>query len=130
MIRFLFKTILFFIFTAVITLGLLAFYTWTRNPYNVRNCLVGNYFASKIKQADEIKTQQNKATSSQTIFEFSDQQKSALEKAGLKTESLPVQSILNKEDCFKQKIGEDRVKEIKSGSVPTAMEIFKSKDCF
>jgi len=131
MIRFIFKTIFFFIFSAVLVVGLLVFFIWSKNPYNVRNCLVSNYLAEKIQDTKSGKIATTTSDKKpEEIFQFSDQQKSALEKAGLDAAKIPVQTIINKEDCFKQKIGEDRVKEIKAGAVPSAFEIFRSKDCF
>jgi hypothetical protein len=56
-------------------------------------------------------------------------QEAALEKFGIDPANVPSRITPEQEACFIEKIGEQRVQEIKSGDTPTAVEFFKAKDC-
>jgi hypothetical protein len=56
-------------------------------------------------------------------------QEAALEKFGINPANIPSQITPEQEACFVEKIGEQRVQEIKAGDTPTAIEFFKAKDC-
>ena len=61
---------------------------------------------------------------------LSENQESALEKAGINPAALPTSVSDTQKTCMINAVGEARANEIKAGAMPTAVEIFKAKSCF
>jgi hypothetical protein len=57
------------------------------------------------------------------------QQEQTLQKIGVDPASLPSTITPAMEACFTQKLGADRVAEIKAGSAPTPVDFFQAKSC-
>jgi len=57
-------------------------------------------------------------------------QEQQLQEAGVDVGSLPQEISPEAEKCFEDKLGEDRVEEIKNGATPTTLEIMKAGSCF
>lgn len=60
---------------------------------------------------------------------LNESQEAALEKIGVDTTSLPSTITPAMESCFIEKLGQPRVDEIISGDSPSAIDLFKAKDC-
>ena len=132
MIRLFFVFILIVLLSSFLTLAALTFFVWTKNPYNIRTCLVENYMKSTptaVKENAAEKASSTEVTKTdKPIFSF--EQENLLTKAGIEPASVSPEMLIEKEACFVEKLGADRVKEIKAGDIPNALEIFKVKGCF
>ena len=60
---------------------------------------------------------------------LSEEQKQALEKIGIDPASVPSEFTPEQEKCFEEKLGEERVAQIKAGDVPTPYEYYIARDC-
>jgi hypothetical protein len=60
---------------------------------------------------------------------LTEQQEDTLEAMGINPATLPTEITPALEDCFTQKLGAERVSEIKAGSEATAVDYLKAKDC-
>ena len=60
---------------------------------------------------------------------LSESQEKVLETFGIDPAKVPSTITPEQEACFVEKLGEERVAEIKGGDSPTAAEYFKAKDC-
>ena len=56
-------------------------------------------------------------------------QEATLENFGVDVSQLPTSITPGMQACFTDKLGESRVLEIINGATPSALEIFKAKDC-
>jgi len=132
MFRLFFGFLIVVFLSGVLSLGVAGYFIWEKNPYNVRSCLVENYM--KASSTEAIKTASEKATTTNTENSdkpvFSLAQENMLSKAGIEPESISSEMLIQKEACFIEKLGEQRVKEIKAGDIPNPMEIYKAKSCF
>jgi len=117
-----------------IVLGFVVFYF---NPLNLRDRIfasVINYSLQmdKLEKTGKIMLENEKeeSTKKEVVAPLlSDEQIKKLESYGINTSLLPKDISLEMADCFSEKLGEERVTEIISGSEPTPVEIFKTKDC-
>ncbi len=113
-----------FILTVILTLGVLGLYIFKANPFNVQACIISSFLNSAGSESDaQAETKKDKHPLLNT------EQEEQLDNAGIDVESLPQTVSPETEKCFIEKLGEDRVKEIKAGDSPTTMEIFKARDC-
>lgn len=60
---------------------------------------------------------------------LNESQEAALETIGIDPTDVPNEITPEQEACFADKLGADRVAEIKAGSSPTPTEYFKAKGC-
>lgn len=56
-------------------------------------------------------------------------QEAALEDFGVDPSNVPDQISSEQEACFREKLGDERVEEIKAGDTPNTIELLKAKDC-
>jgi hypothetical protein len=102
---------------------LIVIYLFIADPFKIKPLLFG--LPAKTQSVT------NSGTKSSTSSGLSDTQKKALEAVGVNPANLPSPSSITptQEACFIEKLGAARVSEIKSGSTPTAVEIFTAKSC-
>ncbi len=74
-------------------------------------------------------TSENKFNSTETHPFLTEQQANTLKTMGIDPETLPTEITPDMEMCFTEKLGEQRVNEIKAGSEVTAVDYLKAKDC-
>jgi len=60
---------------------------------------------------------------------LNESQEAALKTFGIDPASVPSEISPEQEVCFEEKLGKERVAEIKAGGTPTATEYFKARDC-
>lgn len=60
---------------------------------------------------------------------LSESQEKALSTFGIDPSELPSEITPEQEACFEEKLGAERVAEIKAGNAPTATDYFKAKGC-
>lgn len=60
---------------------------------------------------------------------LNESQEQALKAFGINPVDVPSEITPELEACFVEKLGEERVAEIKGGIAPTAIDYFKAKDC-
>ncbi|MCF7794876.1 hypothetical protein K9M50_00755 [Patescibacteria group bacterium] len=60
---------------------------------------------------------------------LSKEQEAQLESIGIDPAQVPSEVSPEMEDCFIQKLGEERVREIENGASPTTLEIIKVEPC-
>lgn len=101
------------IFSFVIVAGV---YLYVADPFNLKTVFINKPVVSPATPTDAHPLLNNS-------------QERALETVGIDPASVPTQITKEQEACFMDKIGADRVSEIKTGSAPTAMEVFKARDC-
>jgi hypothetical protein len=58
------------------------------------------------------------------------QQESILESAGVDLEKVPTQITAEQQQCATTILGEERIKEIINGEMPSIVEVLKVKNCF
>lgn len=56
-------------------------------------------------------------------------QESALKAMGIDPASVPTSISPEQESCFAEKLGQERVNEIKGGDAPTPVDYYKAKSC-
>ncbi|MAZ29875.1 hypothetical protein CL655_01190 [bacterium] len=111
------------IFFCLILLGL---YFFIADPLNLKPLL----FNSDATEQTEKSTSINLETSSVDKHPaLSDTQEKTLETFGIDPTTLPTEITTEQEQCFKNAVGAARVEEIKNGDTPTAIEVFRGKDC-
>jgi len=77
----------------------------------------------------------NQSTTTQNVISgdkhplLSPSQEATLEKIGIDPAKLPTTITPAMETCFTDKLGIDRVSEIKAGAEPKAIDFFKAKSC-
>jgi hypothetical protein len=60
---------------------------------------------------------------------LNEQQEAALETFGIDPATIPSQISPDQEACFVEKLGAERVSEIKAGAAPTATDFFTARNC-
>lgn len=60
---------------------------------------------------------------------LSAEQEQTLESIGIDPATIPTEVSQEMEDCFTQKLGAKRVKEIEAGATPSASDLFKASSC-
>jgi len=106
------------IFFIIILFGI---YFVIADPLNLKPLL----FNSNIDQDTNTTTNNEVSNNSQ----FSESQEAAMKKFGIDPASIPTNFTAEQEVCFEEKLGIERVNEIKSGGSPTATEFFKVRGC-
>lgn len=129
------KTLSLIITTALIsvifTLAALGFYIWKYNPMNMKTYLIAGFMNVGSLSTDTDSTSAETTAEGGTVDNplLSAEQESLLEKAGIDVGSLPTSISSELEACFVEKLGAERVEEIKGGDVPGPIELFKAKAC-
>ena len=60
---------------------------------------------------------------------LTNEQENTLEKIGIDPAKLPTEITPEMEKCFIEKLGAERVKEIKDGLKPSVLDLFRVKSC-
>ncbi len=126
-----FLNIVFVIFGGIFFLQVIALaYLWFADPFELRPLI--NSFSGETVTPREVSTTTNSDTSVDTTDKNSNltpAQEDALEIIGIDPTALPDSITPEQMSCFVRVLGEARVTEIQAGAAPTAIEIFKAKEC-
>ena len=106
------------IFLILILLGIYLFIT---DPLNLKPMLLGSEESISSEQSNNATTDKNP--------NLSESQEKTLETFGIDPATVPTSITPEQEACFIEKLGVDRVNEIKAGDTPSILEIAKGKDC-
>jgi len=102
------------IFLALILVGV---YLFTFDPLNIKPLLFSDTTdVESVEQVDKNPM-------------LSPSQEKALSTFGIDPASVPSSITPEQEACFTEKLGEERVAEIKAGDTPTVTEFFEARDC-
>jgi hypothetical protein len=117
------------------TLGVIFFillcagaYLWFADPFEIRPMLssvagdVGTVTTAVTDGVSETVTADKNPVLNAT-------QERALEVVGIDPAKVPTSITPEQEACFTEKLGAERVAEIKAGDTPGAVEILKAKEC-
>jgi hypothetical protein len=113
----------FFVFLGVVffvLLLLVGIFLW-RDPFDLRPLMSGF-------KNNSIEVNENNESGAHPLL--SPGQEAALESIGVDPSKLPTEITPEQENCAVSKLGEERVREIKSGSTPSISDYLKAKDCF
>lgn len=97
--------------------------------------LVASYFIFSTDLFGLKETSVDKKTDTKSIEEnydhplLNETQEKALETIGIDPAKVPSQITPEMEACFTEKLGKERVNEIKAGASPSATDLFKAKTC-
>ena len=116
---------LLFIFFFIILAGIYFFIT---DPLNIKPIIFNK------NQTKEISTSTSSLNTEGTIPEdknpiLSPAQEKALETIGIEPSEVPSSFTPEQLTCFEEKLGKNRVVEIKNGDTPSATEFYKAKGC-
>jgi len=112
------------IFFIIICLGV---YIFIVDPFGIRSSLsiLGTMPGSELSMPkDSVKGSFESAG-----INLSPEQKKLLESAGIDPAMAPTGITKEMEECFVEKLGVDRVKEIESGELPGVLDIIKAGSC-
>jgi hypothetical protein len=73
-----------------------------------------------------------KTTTSDEVYDhpmLTNEQEETLDKLGIDVEYIPERITPVMQECFTEKLGQERVDEIIGGEKPSAIDIFKARDC-
>jgi hypothetical protein len=123
-----FFTIFFVILGIVFFILIIAVaYTYTTNKTDLS---IQN---PETKEENEPKTTSPKDSPATTTEDknpiLSPNQEKALETVGINPSTIPSSFTPEQIQCFEEKLGKERVEEIKNGDTPTATEMIKGKGC-
>ena len=110
------------IFFCIILIGL---HFFIADPFNLKPLLFSNN-TTKTEGSVVSDVETNVVDKHPALSET---QEKTLETFGIDPASLPIEITIEQEQCFKNTIGAGRVEAIKNGATPTAIEIFKTRDC-
>ncbi len=123
---------IFFVVLGVIFFCLLlaAAYVWVADPFGLRssNESMIETVKSEVVPPEEGATAEVSATPNQNQ-NLTPEQENALRFIGIDPMALPEEITPEQQACFERTLGVDRVAEIKAGDAPSAIEIFKAKEC-
>lgn len=105
------------VFFVIILVGVSMFFF---DPLGIKSSLIDNSETTNPQNVDVTKDK-NPA--------LSPTQEKALETFGIDPATVPTSITPEQEACFVEKLGQERVNEIKAGDSPTATEFFKAKSC-
>ncbi|HKK54142.1 MAG TPA: hypothetical protein VJ926_01335 [Patescibacteria group bacterium] len=113
----------FFVILGVIFFLLIVavFYLYQTDFYGIKTMI--NYEKEEVTTTNDINKTEDKNSA------LSAEQEAQLESIGVDPATVPSEVTPEMEDCFIQKLGEERVREIEDGSSPTALELIKAKPC-
>lgn len=105
------------IFFTIILVGLFLFFA---DPFEIKSL---QFTADKSSDATDEKVSSDKNPA------LSPAQEKALETFGIDPATVPTSVTPEQEACFVEKLGQQRVDEIKAGDSPTVVEFYKAKSC-
>ncbi|MFA6307655.1 MAG: hypothetical protein WCS88_03090 [Patescibacteria group bacterium] len=121
------------ILVLLVILGLIIIFVF--NPANSRDKLIANAINSYLsKQIDGYKAipKEDRVPYEASNYNnplIPDQQEKVLYDMGVDVASLPTEITPAMSKCFIEKLGQDRTTEIVNGAIPSAIDLFKAKDC-
>ncbi|MBP9760433.1 MAG: hypothetical protein KBD24_03675 [Candidatus Pacebacteria bacterium] len=103
-------------------------YLWFADPFGIRplvDALTGN---AKAITTEVVSGVEEKATADKNPA-LNIAQERALETVGIDPAKVPSKITPEQEKCFTEKLGAERVAEIKGGASPSTTEIFTARSC-
>ena len=99
---------------------------WVADPYNLKQ-----FLKSETESSVELETPQDGQTVPVDKHPLLDsQQEATLEKIGVDVEKLPTEITPEMEDCFRSKLGDERVNAIVSGEATAgALDFVRAGSC-
>jgi hypothetical protein len=136
--RSLMRTVVIVVITMILTLVIAALalfsYLLIKNPLNIRGMIfsrwLGENETTQIDSTEAVTPDMGQANSDQqpaSNLPISPEQKKALEDVGIDPNAISITPEM--EACFIEKLGHTRVEEIKNGSIPNQLDIFKARSC-
>jgi hypothetical protein len=113
----------FFVILGVIFFLLIVtvFYLYQTDFYGIKSIV--NYEKEEVTTTNNVDQTEDKNSA------LSAEQEAQLESIGVNPAKVPSEISPEMKDCFIQKLGEKRVKEIEAGGSPTVSEVIKAKPC-
>ena len=105
------------IFLVIIALGI---YFYVTDPLNLKPIIFGD---------DAAATNANTGDNVDKHPSLNESQEAALERMGINPANIPSEITPEQEACFEEKLGTERVNEIKAGDSPNSTDYFKARDC-
>ena len=120
---------IFFIVLGVIFFIIILFgiYFFVTDPLNLRPLLSSLMLPSGLIDMEEQTSNINNTIDKNPAL--SSQQERVLESFGVDPSIVPTEISPELEECFVQKLGEERVNEIKQGGIPTIFEFNTARSC-
>jgi len=123
-----------FFFSAIITLGGLAFYIYKHNPFNIQACLISSLLnaSSILDSGTSASAGTGTAKTAPAQFDhpfLSSEQEAKLENAGIDVSTLPTTLSPEMKACGIEALGEDRINEIINGATPGPLDLLRVKSC-
>lgn len=107
---------------------LLAAYFYITDPWNLKPLLFGSQSTvTTVVDGEGGAEVREPARDANPML--NEQQEAALETVGIDPAGLPSEITPAQEACFVERLGAERVEEIKAGDTPTAMEFFSARSC-
>lgn len=94
------------------------------DPYGIRPLL-----SETTKLDDNTATDKRPASTTDSNPLLNEAQEKALKSIGVDPAKIPTQITTEQEACFEEKLGQQRVSEIKGGDAPTITDYLKAKSC-
>lgn len=110
---------------------LIGVYLFTVDPFGIKP-LLGNLGISPSSAVNMIVGKKTEPATSGTTTKnplITSEQEKTLQSMGIDTAKLPTEITPAMENCFVQKLGAQRAKEIESGSAITPMDFLKASSC-
>lgn len=109
------------------------------NPFNSRTKLIGGIINSYLSQTIDGYTPIDKNTISNTADKVGEvidknplinaEQEKVLESLGVDVTKLPTTITPEMQTCFVEALGQARADELVKGATPSAVDLFKARDC-
>lgn len=105
------------------------FYLYQSDFYGVKTMV--NYEKEEVASSNssDLESNVNTAETEDKIPSLSAEQEAQLESIGIDPAQVPSEISPEMEECFIEKLGEERVKEIEAGASPTTLELIKAEPC-
>lgn len=129
------KNLIQFIIAIILLFILAIILIFVFNPRNLRNEIIGgminNYLSSHLEDYQPKNLNENNvgAIPADKHPILNAEQEAKLESFGVDVSQLPTTISPEMQECFIEKLGQDRVNEIIDGATPNPIELFKAKDC-
>ncbi len=124
------KKIIQFLIILILLLVLTAFVVLFFNPAGLRDkflaSLINGYLSSHIEGYEPLETTASQAYDHPYL---NNQQEAALTNLGVDVSKLPTSITPEMQNCFIEKLGQDKVNQIINGAAPSALDLYKAKDC-
>jgi len=131
------KKIIQILLTLILLLILSLIIIFIFNPLGSRDKIIGsiinNYLANNIKGYAPASQINSGAPNNEPAVDkhpfLNESQEKMLENLGVDVSQLPTEITPGMESCALEKFGKERIEEIIGGATPSALELFKAKDC-